>query len=67
MKGSRIRKPASATADSLRRRVFGGGSKETEQRVVMWGTVSKFSNGRRGFNPSFGKAEKIKRVRVYKV
>jgi len=55
------------TADSLKRRVFGGGSRETEQRVVRWGTVSKFSKGRRGFNPSFGKAENIRKVRVYKV
>ena len=60
-------KETSATANSLRRRLFGGGSRETEQRVVRWGTVSKFSKGRRGFNPSFGKAEKIRRVRVNKV
>ena len=40
---------------------------ESEQRVVRWGTVNKFSKGRRGFNPSFSKAEKIRRVRVYKV
>ena len=60
-------KKTSATADSLRRRVFGGGFKKTEQRVVRWGTVSKFSKGRSGFNPSFGKAENIRRMRVYKV
>ena len=51
-------KKTSATADSLRRRIFGGGSRETEQSVVRWDTVSKFSKGRSGFNPSFGKAEK---------
>jgi len=45
----RADKKTSATADSLRRRVFGGGSMETEQRAVRWGTVSKFSKGRSGF------------------
>ena len=46
-------KKTSAIADSLRSvRVFGGGSWETEQRVVRWGTVSKFSKGHRWFNPS---------------
>ena len=63
MKGSRIRKPVPPPT----RRVFGGGSRETEQRLVRWGTVSKFSKGRRGFNPCFGKAEKIRTVRVNKV
>ena len=43
-------KKTSATADSLRRRVFGGGSRKTEEIVVRWGTVSKFSKGRSGFN-----------------
>ena len=40
---------------------------ESEQRVVRWGTVNKFSKGRRRFNPSFSKAEKIRRMRIYKV
>ena len=41
-------KKTSATADSLRIRVFGVGSRETKQRVVRWGTVNKFSKGRSG-------------------
>jgi len=39
-------------------------SRSTEQRVVRWGAVTKLSRSRRGFYPSFSKAEKVRVVSV---
>jgi len=54
VKGSRIRNPVPCT-DSCRqcRGCAFGGSWETEESVVRWGAVSKFSEGRSRFYPGF--------------
>jgi len=64
-KGTHGREISSATADSRRRHIVRGGSRETKKSVFRKGTVSKFSKGRSGFYPSFGMAEKIRTVRDY--
>ena len=55
-------KKSSATTDSCRGCAFGG-SRKTEESVVRWGAVSKFSEGRR-FYPGFSKTENIRIVGV---
>ena len=56
-------KKFSATTDSCRGYAFGG-SRKTEESVVRWGAVSKFSEGRSRFYPGFGKTENITIVGV---
>ena len=56
-------KKSSATDDGWRGCVFGDPGK-TEQSVVNWGAVSKFSEGRSRFYPGFSKTENIRIVGV---
>ena len=51
-------KKSSATADSRRGRVVGRGPGKTEESVVRWGAISKFSEGRSRFYPGFSKTDK---------
>jgi len=59
-------KKSSATTDSCRGCAFGGSDK-TEESVVRWGAVSKFSEGRSRFYPGFSKTENIRIVGVYEI
>jgi len=56
-------KKSSATTDSCSGYAFSGSGK-TEESVVRWGAVSKFSEGRSRFYPGFSKTENIRIVGV---
>ena len=56
-------KKSSATTDSCSGYAFSGSGK-TEESVVRWGAVSKFSEDRSRFYPGFSKTENIRIVRV---
>jgi len=65
VKGSRIRKPVPTnvhhqwTTNDCRRTAFRRDTMDSEQSVVRWCKLCKFSVGSGVFNPSFSKTEQI--------